>query len=85
MPIYEFECSECTHQFENFYTIANMDMPLEEPCPSCYKIGYIERLISGAIVCDPVALGVIKPTKAFNERLTAVKKAHRGSTIEVRD
>ena len=38
MPVYEFECSECTHGFEQMETIANRNNPLEEPCPKCgYK------------------------------------------------
>ena len=60
MPFYLYECSECSHQFEEFKIIDEYDVPLSEPCPSCYKIGYITRLISGAEICDPVSLGVTK-------------------------
>ena len=45
MPVYEYGCNECSHEFEKFKTIAEYDAPLSEPCPSCYKIGYIDRLI----------------------------------------
>ena len=85
MPVYEFECSECGHEFEQFRTIAQYDMPCKEACLSCFKIGYVTRLISGAKICDPVSLGLIKPTKDFNDRLKWVKSQHAGSTIEVRD
>ncbi len=85
MPVYEYGCNECSHEFEKFKTIAEYDIPLSEPCPSCYKVGYIDRLISGADICDPVSLGVRKPTKNFNDRLAWVKKEHAGSTIEVHD
>ena len=90
MPFYNYECSECGHEVEQFRTIAQYDMPCKEACLSCFKIGYIARLISGAsALCDSVLLestkGLLKPTSEFNERLRAVKKAHAGSTIEVRD
>ena len=89
MPLYDFECSECLNTFEEFYTIANMDIPLEESCPKCYKVGYIIRIVGGPRPIDPTMLettkGLLKPTRAFNERLRAVRDAHAGSTIEVRD
>ena len=48
MPVYEYGCNECLHEFEAFKTMAEYDAPLSEPCPSCETIGEIERLISGA-------------------------------------
>ena len=49
MPFYEYECSECSHEFEEFKTIAKYDEPLKEPCPSCFHVGYIARLISNLL------------------------------------
>ena len=85
MPVYEYGCSECSHQFEAFKTMAEYDVPLKEECPSCYKVGYITRLISGAEICDPVSLGVTKVPKGYNEVVIRIKKNHPGNTIEVRE
>ena len=85
MPFYEYGCSECSHEFEEFKTIAKYDEPLSEPCPSCYKIGYITRLISGAEICDPVSLGVRKVPKGYNEVVKNIKKNYPGNTIEFRE
>ena len=85
MPYYLYGCSECSHEFEEFKTIAKYDEPLSEPCPSCYKIGYIDRLISGADICDPISLGVTKVPKGYNEVIRNIKKNHPGNTIEVRE
>ena len=85
MPFYEYGCSECLHEFEEFKTIAEYDVPLSEPCPSCYKVGYIQRLISGAEICDPVSLGVRKVPAGYNEVIKNIQKNHPGNTIEVRD
>jgi len=85
MPVYEYGCNECSHNFEEFKTIAEYDIPLSEPCPSCYKIGYIQRLISGAEICDPVSLGVRKVPAGYNEVVKNIKKNHPGNTIELRE
>ena len=85
MPVYEYGCNECSHEFEEFKTIAEYDIPLSEPCPSCYKVGYISRLISGADICDPVSLGVKKVPAGYNEVIKNIKKSYPGNTIEVRD
>ena len=85
MPFYDFGCSECSHEFETFKTIAEYDIPLNEPCPSCYKVGYVQRLVSGAEICDPISLGVRKVPAGYNEVIKNIKKSYPGNTIEVRD
>ena len=82
MPYYLYGCSECSHEFEEFKTIAKYDEPLSEPCPSCYKIGYIDRLISGAEICDPIAIGVRKVPKGYNEVVKNIKKNYPGNTLD---
>ena len=85
MPFYEYGCSECSHEFEEFKTMAEYDAPLSEPCPSCYKVGYISRLISGAEICDPISLRVRKVPKDYNEVVKNIKKSYPGNHIEVRE
>ena len=89
MPNYTYQCNECSHTFEEFKTIAKYNEPLREPCPSCFHVGYISRLISSPKLGDPTKLemtkGLIKPTKEFNDILRTIKKNHVGSRIEVRD
>ena len=85
MPVYEYGCSECSHEFEEFKTMAKYDVPLSKPCPSCYKIGYIDRLISGVEICDPISLGVRKVPKGYNEVIKNIKKSYPGNHIEVRE
>ena len=85
MPVYEYGCSECSHEFEEFKTMAEYDAPLSEPCPSCYKVGYIDRLIYASEICDPVSLGVKKVPKGYNEVIKNIKKSYPGNTLEVRE
>ena len=82
MPFYEYKCNECSHEFEEFKTIADYNIPLKEPCPSCFHVGYISRLISGAKICDPVSLGVIKVPKGYTEVIKNIKKHYPGNTLD---
>ena len=67
MPIYLYECSECSQQFEEFKIIDEYDVPLNEPCPSCYKVGYMERLIYAADICEPQRVGARKVPSGYKE------------------
>ena len=77
MPLYDYECSKCKTRFEEFQTIAEMDIPLKRKCPKCSTKGRILRIIGSPRPIDPVFLentkGLKKPTKAFYERLHAIK------------
>ena len=88
MPLYDFECQECNHFYEEFHTIADMDIPLSEPCPSCKETGNIIRIIGCHRIVDPAMLestkGRLKPTKDFTEVMTRIKKKHPASNFEVR-
>ena len=85
MPYYEFKCEKCSYEFEEFQTIANIDVPLKAGCPSCKETGHIQRLISGLVICDPVSLGVRKVPSGYNEVIRNIQKQHPRNTIQVRD
>lgn len=53
MPIYEFACKKCDHQFEIVRSIARMDDPA--PCPACRSRRTQRRISTFAIVtgADP--------------------------------
>lgn len=44
MPTYEYECTRCGHQFEEFKP---MSAPRRQRCPKCR--GKVERLVSGGL------------------------------------
>ena len=85
MPIYNFECNNCSHEFEQQHTIAKRDTPLKEPCPVCYHIGYIKRVIASPNLGDPFKLettkGLQKPSNEFNDRLREIKKKYPKNKI----
>ena len=88
MPLYDFECEKCSHNYEEFQTIADMDKPLANPCPSCKKQGGIIRIVGRGLIVDIARLestkGRLRPTKDFTEVMTRMKKKHTQSTFEVR-
>ena len=45
MPLYEYRCKSCGHQFEK---IQSFSAPEEKECPACH--GPVERLISAPAV-----------------------------------
>ena len=88
MPIYNFECEDCSYDFEEFRTIAEMDIPLKEPCPNCKEKGNIIRLIGSPRAVDSGRLestkGRLRPTQEFTEVMTRIKKKHPASNFEIR-
>jgi hypothetical protein len=88
MPLYDFECEKCSHYYEEFYTIAEMDVPLSKPCICCKKKGGVIRIVGTGRIVDISRLestkGRLKPTKEFTEVMTRMKKKHTQSTFEVR-
>ena len=37
MPMYEYTCDSCNHNFEEYLSIDNRENPTKEPCPECGK------------------------------------------------
>lgn len=43
MPIYEYKCNGCGHQFESMKSVGEREAPCAEPCPQCKKKKKIVR------------------------------------------
>jgi putative FmdB family regulatory protein len=75
MPIYEYKCAECEHQFEIYQDIK--DIPLIE-CPNCNK-NMLERLIFAVFgsVKKVTTLGQLaeKNTKQMGSKLDTEQAA----------
>jgi len=88
MPLYNFECEACSHYYEEFRIIAEMDIPLKEPCPHCKEKGKIIRIVGCPQTVDPVRLestkGRLRPPKEFTEVMQRIKRNHPSSNFEIR-
>jgi len=81
--IYTYKCEKCEHRFERNIKMADMNVPLEEPCEECGESGHIKKTIESAQMwIDPERLGRIKPPDGFRELMRAKKKAYPRSTIK---
>ncbi len=45
MPIYEYQCGDCNHEFEALQKIS--DQPLTE-CPACHKAALVKKISAAA-------------------------------------
>lgn len=82
MPIYNYRCTKCNNEFETMSTIANMEKPLNEPCPTCNGLGSIIKLIVEAPVIGFNTAPGLKQSDNFRDRLKEIKKrSGSGNTV----
>ena len=82
MPLYNYHCDACNHDFEQSLKIAEMHQPIAEPCPSCRAEGQVRKTISGApSLGDPVRLGITKADNGFKEVLQKIHANNPGSNL----
>ena len=82
MPVYKFECGECAYVFEEFQSIANIDVPLHKPCPYCKEKGHIGRLLFAPEICEPQRVGAKKVPSGYKEVIKNMKKHYPGNTLD---
>lgn len=84
MPLYEYHCKECDHEFTDVLKISERDKPVGEPCPSCGKTDCIEKIVSTARIVAGVGDFRARVPDVFKDRLREIKKqSGRGCTIDV--
>lgn len=78
MPMYDYQCSQCEHQFEKNVKIAQYQDP--QPCPQCS--GESTRIIKGCpSLGDPVRLGLVKPSDGFRDVLRNIADKTPGGSV----
>lgn len=70
MPLYEYQCSSCGHEFEKQLRILQMLDPEKEPCPMCSEVHVRKHIKTGVIF----NADVVKPNVAFQERIREMKR-----------
>lgn len=73
MPLYEYQCNECGHDFTRMQTIASRKDPEQQPCSECGEMAVQQRISTPAISYSHP--GSMKTTDSFNDRLKDIKKA----------
>lgn len=85
MPLYDYKCSKCDNDWETFKKMSARDVPVQEPCPNCGRIGFVRRLLTYGGIADPVLLGKIKPPPGFTSVLKRIASEHPEHTMKIRD
>lgn len=84
MPLYEYKCKHCEHEFSDVLKINDRDAPVNAPCPSCEAAMGVERLVSTCRIVAGVGDFRKGVPDVFKDRLREIKKtAGRTSTIDV--
>ena len=93
MPNYDYRCLRCGYTWEMQLLIADRDVPLIKPCPSCnavpenmctqpFLVPIVERL--PAAPGHSYTMNIRKHVpESFKDVLRNIKSKHRGSTIDV--
>lgn len=77
MPMYDYRCSKCEHQFEEFQKMKDRKKPLKRACPNCGEKKTLNFIIGTPAICDPIRVGTKRHDKGWHEVLAKVNKANR--------
>ena len=80
MPLYEYKCAKCAHQFEK---IEKHDAPTTQKCPKCG--GKAERMISAAGIQFKGSGWYVTDYKGKNSGATSVEGSGDGSSAKSGD
>ena len=69
MPMYEYICDSCNHNFEEYLSIDNRENPTKEPCPEC-KDKNVRKGVSATTMGVDMKL---KPPGWFQDKLSVMK------------
>lgn len=79
MPIYDYKCPSCEHEFEKNVKMANYQDP--QDCPECKTPS--GRTVKGAPgIGDPIRLGLQKPDNGFRDVLRRIHERTPGSQLK---
>lgn len=83
IPTYNYICTACNHEWEEFRKIAEMNAPLDGECSACKATGKIEKRIYHAPpLGDAVRLGLTKPDNGFKDVLRNIHHRSPGSVLD---
>lgn len=73
MPLYEYRCESCEHEFCDVYSMDERELPCQSPCPNC-GVSSVQKQISTTCTIDAVRMGRVKPRSDFRDRMKEIKK-----------
>ncbi len=83
MPLYDYRCKACQHQWKESRRIAERSVPVDTPCPECGKEGEIFQVIGTSSIVAGVRLTDKRP-EGWKDVLRGVHKtAGKKSSVDV--
>jgi len=69
MPMYEYTCDSCNHNFEEYLSMDNRENPTKEPCPECK-----EKTIRKGVSATTMGVDMkLKPPGWFQDKISVMK------------
>jgi len=74
MPIYEYHCESCNHEFEELLNVSKRDEPINNPCPECNEKS-IRKGVSLTIMGADATFTLEKQCPGFKKRMEEISKS----------
>lgn len=82
MPMYQYKCGSCEHEFTEVLKVDDRKIPCETACPNCEEKA-VEMVISSPRIVSGVGNLHSKVSSNFRDRLKEIhKSAGKHSTIQ---
>lgn len=79
MPLYDFQCDDCSEIFEVSCKISERSGP--HSCPKCSSTNVSSKILSAPKIGDSITLGLNQHQRAFKEVLNKVHAKTPGSVL----
>lgn len=73
MPIYNYKCKACEHEFSELLKMDDRNIPVETPCPECEE-KEIYLVIGSPKIVAGVGTNIGKAPQGFKDLLGRIKK-----------
>ena len=80
MPLYNYACRDCGHEWDENLRMDDRKIPLEQPCTECGSNNLYQVISAPKIVRD--VGGGIKVDDGFREVISKVKSGHKINNIK---
>lgn len=84
---YTYKCEKCDHEWDCSLSMADRNVPIDQPCVECKEEFYVKRIISFApsITSESAMTLQQRAGSGWNDVLTKIKKkSGRHCTIQTR-
>ena len=73
MPLYNYKCKSCGHEFDKLLSLSRKDEPKQNPCPKCGEVS-VQEHITGI---GSMQFNDVKPSSEFNSVLKHIHDIHK--------